>query len=340
MARRSATFHLAAFVPVLFFSGCLAASLKNDGMTFRQALLDVYTDQAMDNLVRARTNQPFVQLAYRNILLQESNTYFGELSNAHTLTGTRMLHVPKPVTGALTRTLENVFTIHGSAQRVGLISYYADPVTDQNDIYAAYLEFANNPFLFGVSDTKPRYPVHVMRRSCGKYFFVPVEAAAEFQKLVLATTFLRGREATPPPPGYVEAKVVDATNRGGVGRGSLINVTLKLDKQVPNGNATMTFVFQGCRNARLLLLPQEKPDKDHSTDLGRPTDMFDTQWDLNSPATNFKPMDLIGKTVRIYSHTFPPEMPPPSQGATQEVRDVLDRIRAFQNTAPVVPLGR
>ncbi len=149
------------------------------------------------------------------------------------------------------------------------MSYYADPVTDQNDIYAAYLDFAHNPYLLVVSDDKPKCPVHIMKKSCGKYYFVPVDAAPEFQKLVLTTTFMRGRDATPPPPGYVSAKVVDAINRGGSGRGTAINVTLKFDQQVPNGSGTLTFnIQQGCRSVRLNLFPQAAPDKDHPTDLG------------------------------------------------------------------------
>ncbi len=75
---------LAALLPVILLSGCMATNLKVDNLTLRNALLDVYTDQVMDNLIRARTFQPFVQLAYRNILLQEANTYFGELTNAQT----------------------------------------------------------------------------------------------------------------------------------------------------------------------------------------------------------------------------------------------------------------
>ena len=113
-----------------------------------------------------------------------------------------------------------------------------------------------------------------------------------------------------PPPGYVQANVIDAVNRGGTGRGKVINVTLKLDRQVQNGEGTMTFVLGDYRLGRVNLFPQVNPDRDHPSELGRLTDMFDTQWNPGNAETNFKPVDLIGKTVRIYSHDFPPKIPP------------------------------
>ncbi len=329
-------------VPSILCTGCMATNLKIDGVTFRQALLDVYTDQAMDNLIRAGTNQPFVQLAYRNILLQEANTYFGEAMNAQTAMASSGLNIANPVTGSLSRMLSNVFTIHGSAQRAGLISYYADPVTDQNDVYEAYLTFAQNPTLFAVSDKKPRFPVHMMRKSCGKYYFVPVEAAAEFQNLVLKTTFMRGRDAA-PPPGYIEAKVVDFVAAKADPRAPGVqNVTFKLDTPVPNGDATMTFDLDSCRNVRLTLYRWAKPDATHPkpNELGRPTDMFDAAWNRTNPDTNFAPQDLIGKTVHVFSHQFPPQIPSAQQTNTQKVEDVLDRIRASQTQLGPMPLNR
>ncbi len=68
--------------------------------------------------------------------------------------------------------------------------------------------------------------------------------------------------------------------------------------------------------------------------------MFDTTWNPASAATPFQPADLIGKSVRIYSHDFPPDLPDSTDGKTQEVRDVLDRIRAFQTSPGTLPFAR
>ena len=54
---------------VLLLSGCQAAQVARQGNNFRQAILDIYTEQALDNLIRARIGMPFVQLKYRDLLM-------------------------------------------------------------------------------------------------------------------------------------------------------------------------------------------------------------------------------------------------------------------------------
>jgi hypothetical protein len=141
----------------------------------------------------------------------------------------------------------------------------------------------------------------------------------------------------------VETKVVDYVPGATDPRApAVINVTLKLEKPVPNGDATMTFSPDGCRNVRLPLFRWAHPDDSHPTpsELGRPTDMFDAAWNRNNPDTNFAPPDLIGKTVRVFSHDFPPQMPSTQQVNTQKVEDILDRIRASQTQLGPMPLSR
>src|SRR5580704_10943044 len=60
-------FGLFLVISLVAVSGCLGRQVASDGSTFRQALLDMYTEQALNNLICARTNQPFVQLAYRDL---------------------------------------------------------------------------------------------------------------------------------------------------------------------------------------------------------------------------------------------------------------------------------
>src|SRR5438876_5291007 len=60
-------------------TGCLARQVASDGCHFRQALLDMYTDQVMENLIHASENQPFVQLAYRNLIVTDTQILKGNL---------------------------------------------------------------------------------------------------------------------------------------------------------------------------------------------------------------------------------------------------------------------
>jgi hypothetical protein len=41
----------------------------------QHAVADIYTDQAMDNLIRARKNLPFVQLKFYQISVNDSDDY-------------------------------------------------------------------------------------------------------------------------------------------------------------------------------------------------------------------------------------------------------------------------
>src|SRR5690349_14841759 len=54
--------------------GCLARQVARDGRDLRGAIQDLYTDQVMDNLIRAYEGLPFVQLAYHDLVVQDANS--------------------------------------------------------------------------------------------------------------------------------------------------------------------------------------------------------------------------------------------------------------------------
>src|SRR5262249_28681060 len=158
-----------------------------DGINFRQALQDMYEDQAIDNLIRAKRGLGFVQLDYKDLLVQVTDQYFGELTSEQQTTDSEGFGL-KAVVGLIPRVFQNTFSLHGSAQRQGQMSFHADPVTDNNDIYQAYLDFVKDPTQFIVTDCPPpKGAAHVQRKYCGCYYWVPCEAASAFQTLVLQT---------------------------------------------------------------------------------------------------------------------------------------------------------
>src|SRR5262245_37030957 len=190
---------------LVFTSGCLSRQVANDGMSFRQALLEMYTDQAMDNLIRARNNMPFVQVAYRNLLVQDTDRLSGKVDTTQTVGASRDQTFATAVSAVVRRSLQNVYALGGSASRDRQMSFYADPITDKNDIYEAYLLFAHNPELLMVSDHKPTCNVHLLRKKDHQYYRIPVEAGPAFLDLVLRTAFMRGPETA--PPGYYDVKI-------------------------------------------------------------------------------------------------------------------------------------
>src|SRR5947209_17161836 len=70
-----------ALVTCCLTTGCLSRQVEADGRNFRHALLEMYTDQVMDNLVCAYNEQPFVQVAYRALVVTDTQTVKGNLGN-------------------------------------------------------------------------------------------------------------------------------------------------------------------------------------------------------------------------------------------------------------------
>src|SRR4051812_43482077 len=91
---------------LLISSGCLARQVARDGINVRQAVLDIYTDQIMDNLIRAKTCQPFVQLAYSAILVQDVDNVSGSAGETYGDNSVRATNAARVVTG-VTRTFSN-----------------------------------------------------------------------------------------------------------------------------------------------------------------------------------------------------------------------------------------
>jgi len=179
-------------------SGCLAHQVAKDGITFRQAIIDMYTDQAMDNLSGPTATSPFVQLA---LLRPECHRLHGRHGRGHRFAqrrdGARTCSWQAP-----RRTISGMISFTGNAHAQCSMSFRADPVTDQNDIYEAYLKFAHDPGLLVESDSPPPGPVHIQAALRQEVLLGPLRGCPAFLDLVLKTSLMRGPE-TPPPAAYV-----------------------------------------------------------------------------------------------------------------------------------------
>lgn len=318
---------------VALFGGCRATQVAHDGINFRQALLDMYTDQAMDNLVRARTGQGFVQLNYKDLLVQVTDQYFGELTSQQMTTDNEGLP-RKAVMGLIPRVFQNTFSLHGSAQRQGQMSFHADPITDQNDIYDAYLQFANDPALFVVTDCPPpKGAAHIERKCNGHYFWIPEYAAADFQQLMLKTTFQRGKDVS---PGYYEATIQKVTDEEVVNpkRSDVRKAYILLDRSVPNGDGSAVVPLPDGKKIRLQTYFVTEDKTKNAVKEGAPTDRLEIHW---SPSKNkITAADLENKKVHIYIDRFPPEAA--GSDVAEEIRHDLNRVRA--SISPILPNPR
>jgi hypothetical protein len=327
-------------------AGCLARQVTRDGINLRQALVDLYTDQAMDNLVRAAENRPFVQLAYTNLQVQDTdkasaNTSGGEadFSGAHNFDASKVgASQFTRVTGFSGR-----FPFGVGGERDRILSFRADPVTDQNYVYERYVEFARNPALLMVGDGKPTWCVHLARRCGGKWYWIPVEAGPAFQQLVLTTSFL------PPPaavPVYWDTTIASITAQlDQKTKEPLENRwVVTFSKQVPNDDGVLTFSLKGGKKVSLPMIrvplmpvtPDQKGSPAQSPGPGMPTSSLYTQFDKTTIPTE-RLIDATGAPAQFFAQNFPNLAPPPSKD-NQKIQDTLESIRLLLNkTNPLNP---
>src|SRR5262249_28510830 len=156
-----------------------------DGRNFRQALLDMYTDQAMDNLINAANNHAFVQLDYHGMIVTDTQTIKASIADESDPTSMKSF---SRKTGALLislHTYTNKLLYGGTFDCNRQMQVTGDPVVGKSDIYDYYIAFARDPGLFFVSDQKPCAPVHLCKKHGCQWYWVPPDAAGVFQQLVL-----------------------------------------------------------------------------------------------------------------------------------------------------------
>jgi hypothetical protein len=309
--------------------GCLARQVARDGINLRQAILEMYTDQVMDNLVRARSNMPFVQLKYTQIQANDADDLSAIGAIDQTITAMRTL-----ATAAATRTLTNDYKASATGDRKRVMNFTADPITDQNDIYQKYLDFANNPSLFVVSDCAPACPVHIMRKCGRKYYWVPAEAGPAFLDLCMKTTFMRGKDDGQIAPAAYAVKIADVKKAEKLAKEDIINASLVFDKPVPNGEGLLVVDLADGRAARIGLLRVYQDTEGKAVDLGRPTTRLEAQW---FPVKDkLQPDDLKGRPARFYSHDFPPEV----QGAPPILQQINTNLNTIRSQVQLQNVGR
>jgi hypothetical protein len=253
--------------------GCRAAQLGMDQGDMRQALLALYTDQVMDNLVRARNNLPIIHLDYSNITGTVTQSGGGEFADTQ-IEGTNRLgatpgkDLPEAITFPERRTFSNTLNWRVNVSQMNQLTLTAQPVISSQAVYDAYLDFLAVADRLRDSKDNPVGPVHIKKKFQGRYYWVPQEYAADFFRLSLLTTCLRG-DAVPSPRDFacvVEGVVSTREISGGGGH----EVTLRLKKPVPNDNGELRVTIKG----RERLFTVHPIEGDEEKPRGAPTDQF------------------------------------------------------------------
>jgi hypothetical protein len=266
---------LASCLCCLALSGCAVQQLHADQDRIRCALLDLYTNQIIDNLIRAHNGLPIIQLDYTNATAVVTVVDAESMSDSVAATATRVTTVSQSPTltntatngttstmsatpstvGTATATLTSVLastwsavTTHGvvntftgtsSHTNSNQVALTAIPVTTSNDVYDAYIYFLTLPGSLQESCSAPPPDQVVICKKMGKvYYWVPAEFRRQFFELSLATTAQRGRPVAVP-------QFFDVTIYGVVGppmrqdeRSQVWNFKIVFDPKVPNAPGT------------------------------------------------------------------------------------------------------
>ncbi|HZZ82607.1 MAG TPA: hypothetical protein VFE62_29180 [Gemmataceae bacterium] len=316
-------------------SGCLARKVTADGVNLRQALIDMYTDQAFDNLIRAHENRLFVQLSYSQLSVVDKDAVTGSAVGGEAdLARGRATDLTKSALAAFANTTNYTgkFPLGLSGQRDRILSFHADPVTDKNYIYDAYRDFAHNSGLFVVSDRKPTCDVHIARKCGCNWYWIPREAGGDFLQLVIRTSFL----PAPPAPAEVawetSIKSIDpAYDKDGNLAPNRYVITLT--KDVPNDDGLLQVTMKDkkpwLRAEGLYNKPFEKGKAKQQQEAGLapgvPTKTLYVR--LDTTMTPADTVQLAGSAALFLSQHYPNPSPRPGGADTQKVLDLLDNIR-------------
>jgi len=232
---------IAAFLCCAGLSGCAVFEAQKDQDKLRGALLDLYTNQIMDNLIRAHNRLPIIQLDYTTASAMVTIAATGSFSDSHAETTSNVLSLPSKAVSA-TNTVFSTLMGSVGLSNTNQITLSATPLITANEVYDAYFEFLGlgDDSLLVTSDQPPPGAAHICRKCDTLYYWVPVKYRDEFMKLALVTTAQRGKALQPQDAMSANVtKIISSEPLGLDDRFEL--VTLQLDGKIPNDSGYLVF---------------------------------------------------------------------------------------------------
>ena len=228
--------------------------------------------------------------------------------------------------------------------RTALLDLYTNQVIDnlilaakKRDADALYFpEYLAEPGSLRMScDPPPKDVAHIYRKWRGNYYWVPIEYRMEFLRLALLTTAQRGRRLLPVPDYYaVNIKAItDSFSSKFDKQNGVIQLTVKIDKKVPNDTGRVDFDISGKTVSFQVNQFSSTADDPLKPDIPPMTDqiviVFNAKkWpDLNSFDAFKSALPVSAKLFLAHSR---PDSPPGTEDLLQNVRFQLEQIRFNQ----------
>jgi hypothetical protein len=309
-------------------AGCAVAELRSDQDKIRTVLLDLYTNQIMDNLIRAENGMPIIQLDYTNATATITMSETANLNDCFTVNHGSTLTLLSAPSLVMARTAANVLTGCGGTSHSNQVALTATPVTTCNEVYDAYLEFLALPGSLCCSpNPPPEGAAHLCKKYGDQYYWVPAEYKRQFLGLALATTAQRKKGLGLQPIEYYEAKLQEITSPKAEGKAGQANLTVRLDRKVPNDCGRIEFVMDR-KTCSLDVSPYEPSGSDRPAQ----TDMLLVRFDRRGlPAKVKAPSDLeLPLDVKLYLRHYRPVVQPTTADLLNHVTFQLQQIQFNQ----------
>ena len=194
---------LIAGIASLLTTGCAYKQTRVSQEGMRETLLDLYTDQVMDNLIRTQQNLPILQVAYSNAVGQVTNTTTVQINE-----GEQWNHNVDGFTPG--KSFEDFFNIGGSQGITDQISVVADPMVKPS-IAKAYGSYADKVKL-EVSTAKPKPGVYHVLRKFGNAFYYIDEKDKDSQ-VAFVELYNEVSQSEAPRPSKAFDQLLDEQNR-------------------------------------------------------------------------------------------------------------------------------
>jgi hypothetical protein len=247
MSRRRGIDLLCVWLLLTVVSGCRAHQLLHDQDQFRQTLMNLYTNQIMDNLIRASQGLPIIQVDYTAVTGTITQEAAAGIGGSQTFDATRQFAIP-PVAHTLTRRLSQAFNYTANAKQTNQMGVEAKPLLGDAKVYNAYLNF-----VFTRSDTGELVPTgkliqscdppppgaaHVIRRVDKTYYWIPIEFKYNFLELAMITT---SRVGPFPAPTAFEAVIKEVFKQAvpSIPGKTSYRLVLKFDRKLFNDSGTL-----------------------------------------------------------------------------------------------------
>lgn len=230
MLRFNAHVFLATFGLLAVFAGCRSTQIQSDQDHFRQKLLEMETNQLMDNLVRAKNGLPIVHIDYGDIAGTITQVTSGDLKSGYS----------DVLGGAFTGNFAGTL----AARQDNQLGVKGQPVRNNPDVYLAYLRFIHLPeSLLSGPCQPPEGSVHIWRKCGDTYYWVPIERRGDFFELSMRVSPLRGQSILPPEGFPVVIEAVTATfpkvePGEPILEGTAFELTVQFKKEIPNDSAS------------------------------------------------------------------------------------------------------